>query len=40
MFFANCQFACPIIVNDMKRIEAALTPEQLREQRRLHAGFL
>ncbi len=28
MFFANCQFACPIIVNDMHRIEAALTPEQ------------
>ena len=27
MFFANCQFACPIIVNDMKRIEAALTPD-------------
>jgi protein SCO1/2 len=27
MFFANCQFACPIIVNDMKRIEAALPPE-------------
>jgi protein SCO1/2 len=27
MFFANCQFACPIIVNDMKRIEATLTPE-------------
>ena len=25
MFFANCQFACPIIVNDLKRIEAALT---------------
>jgi len=24
MFFANCQIACPIIVNDMKRIEAAL----------------
>jgi protein SCO1/2 len=24
MFFARCQFACPIIVNDMKRIEAAL----------------
>ena len=24
MFFAHCQFACPIIVNDMKRIEAAL----------------
>jgi len=27
MFFANCQFACPIIVSDMKHIEAALTPE-------------
>lgn len=27
MFFANCQFACPIMVNDMKHIEAALTPE-------------
>src|SRR5207253_5091297 len=24
MFFANCQFACAIILNDMKRIEAAL----------------
>jgi protein SCO1 len=29
MFFANCQYACPIIVNDMKRIEAAL-PENVR----------
>jgi protein SCO1/2 len=27
MFFANCQFACPIIVNDMKLIEAALPPQ-------------
>ena len=27
MFFANCQFACPVIVNDLKRIESALTPE-------------
>lgn len=34
MFFANCQYACPIIVNDMKRIEAALTPEQ-----RANVGF-
>lgn len=24
MFFANCEFACPILVHDMKRIEAAL----------------
>ncbi len=27
MFFTSCQFACPIIVNDMKRIEASLPPE-------------
>jgi protein SCO1/2 len=24
MFFVNCQFACPIIVNDMQRLAAAL----------------
>ena len=29
MFFANCEFACPILVRDMKRIEAAL-PENVR----------
>ena len=34
MFFANCEYACPLIVNDMRRIEAALTPEQ-----RSHVGF-
>lgn len=28
MFFANCQFACPLLVNDVKRIEAAM-PENL-----------
>ena len=27
MFFANCQFACPILVNDLKRIQAALPPD-------------
>jgi protein SCO1/2 len=27
MFFANCQFACPILVNDLKRIQASLPPE-------------
>lgn len=27
MFFANCTYACPIIVHDMQRIEAALPPE-------------
>ena len=34
MFFANCQFACPIIVNDLKRIDAALPPAL-----RAHVGF-
>jgi protein SCO1/2 len=29
MFFANCQYACPILVHDMKRIEQAL-PESIR----------
>ena len=29
MFFARCEFACPILVHDMKRIEAAL-PATLR----------
>jgi protein SCO1 len=29
MFFASCQFTCPVLVNDMKRIEAAL-PENIR----------
>ena len=27
MFFANCQFACPILVLDLKHIEAALPPD-------------
>lgn len=27
MVFTTCEFACPIIVNDMKRIAAALPPE-------------
>lgn len=27
MMFTSCEFACPIIVNDMKRIAAALPPE-------------
>jgi protein SCO1/2 len=34
MFFANCQYACPLIVNDMQRLEAALTPAQ-----RARVGF-
>jgi protein SCO1 len=35
LFFASCEFACPITVNDMKRLEAAL-PEGVRDQ----IGFL
>lgn len=27
MFFANCQFACPILVHDLQKIEAALAPD-------------
>ena len=34
MFFANCQYACPLLVNDMQRIEATLTPAQ-----RARVGF-
>ncbi len=34
MFFANCQYACPLIVNDMRRIESALAPAQ-----RARVGF-
>lgn len=29
MFFASCEFACPILVHDMQRIESAL-PENVR----------
>lgn len=29
MFFASCEYACPVLAHDMKRIEAAL-PEDLR----------
>jgi protein SCO1/2 len=31
MFFATCKFACPLLVRDMQRIEAAL-PAVIREQ--------
>lgn len=31
MFFASCQYACPILVHDLSRIEVALKPE-LREK--------
>jgi len=27
MFFASCQYACPILVHDLSRIQAALKPE-------------
>ena len=28
MFFARCQAACPVLVHDLQRIEAALNPDQ------------
>jgi protein SCO1/2 len=28
MFFSHCTTACPILLNDLKRIRAALTPEE------------
>lgn len=28
MFFSRCTYACPILMNDLKRINAALTPVQ------------
>lgn len=31
MFFASCQYACPIIVSDLKRLEKAL-PEDVRKK--------
>jgi protein SCO1/2 len=31
MFFASCQYTCPIVVSEMKQIEASLKPE-LRER--------
>ncbi len=31
MFFTSCEFACPVIVNDLRRIQAAL-PEPLRDR--------
>ena len=31
LFFSHCEFACPILVHDMKRIEAAL-PLDLRDK--------
>ena len=34
MFFAQCEYACPVLVHDMKRIRAAL-PEGLREKTQL-----
>jgi protein SCO1 len=34
MFFASCQAACPVLVHDLQRIEAALKPEQ-----RARVGF-
>ena len=31
MFFASCTYACPILVNDMKKIEASLSEKELQK---------
>jgi protein SCO1/2 len=31
LFFTHCEYACPVLVNELKRLEAAL-PEDLRSQ--------
>lgn len=31
MVYTSCEHACPVIVEDLKRIEAALTPEQRKQ---------
>lgn len=31
MFFTHCEYACPVLVGDLKKIELALSPEE-REQ--------
>jgi protein SCO1/2 len=31
MFFASCNYACPILVYDMKKIESKLSPEELKD---------
>ena len=31
MIFANCSYACPILVNDMRKIESALSKEELKD---------
>ena len=31
MFFSTCEFACPLLVQDLKRLEAAL-PSSIRDQ--------
>src|SRR5688572_9418920 len=34
MFFAQCEYACPVLVNDIQRLRAAL-PEAVREKTQL-----
>lgn len=34
MFFAQCEYACPVLVNDMQRLRAAL-PEAVRKETQL-----
>jgi protein SCO1 len=39
MFFSNCEYACPILVNDLKRLEAALPSDVLARTEFLLVSF-
>jgi protein SCO1/2 len=33
MFYASCTYACPVLINDMKRIEASINQDELDDYR-------
>lgn len=39
MFFAKCEYACPVLVHDMKKVEAALPPGQRSRVRFVLVSF-
>ena len=39
MFFSNCEYACPILVNDMRKLEAALPKDVLAKVDLLLVSF-
>jgi protein SCO1/2 len=39
MFFAKCEYACPVLVHDMKKVEAALPPDTRAKVRFVLVSF-